>query len=113
MSRYYKILDKNKNVIDANIKEWGEFLADKKDKIVEQTELEDKWVSTVFLGIDHGFGENHLWFETMVFPLKEGTRFYTDMYCDRYETYQEAKQGHAEVVKGLKAGTLNLYGEQQ
>lgn len=50
-------------------------------------------VSTVFLGLDHQFGEGPpLLFETMVFggPLDEEQR--------RYTTWAEAEAGHAEMV---------------
>lgn len=50
-------------------------------------------VSTVFLGLDHRFGEGPpLVFETMVFggPL--------DQDVDRYTTWEEAEAGHAVLV---------------
>lgn len=65
------------------------------------------YVSTVFLGIDHGFFGRSKLFETMVFyprpegPVKliggrmseeEGTMQY------RYTTYEEAEEGHARIV---------------
>ncbi len=52
-----------------DIIEWGTFLTDNKNKIVNQTEVGIYWISTVFLGIDHNFSGNGppiLW-ETMVF----------------------------------------------
>lgn len=51
-------------------------------------------VSTVFLGMDHGFGESRpQWFETMVFgPGHED-------YQERYETWDEAVAGHERAVK--------------
>jgi hypothetical protein len=53
------------------------------------------FVSTVFLGIDHGFPWHNtkLWFETMVF----GTSINEAM--ERYETYDEAVRGHARMVR--------------
>jgi hypothetical protein len=59
-------------------------------------------VSTVWLGLDHGFkfGEDALpvIFETMIF----GGQF--DNYQIRYHTEDEARRGHAEVVADLRAG---------
>lgn len=53
-------------------------------------------VSTVFLGIDHGFGENDVvLFETMVFPV-DG---WAELYGQRYRTIQEARAGHALSVR--------------
>ncbi len=57
-------------------------------------------VSTVFLGLDHGFGGSPLWFETMVFTGSDSS----DSFCDRYETYAEAEAGHIYVVEALRAG---------
>ncbi len=55
-------------------------------------------VSTVFLGIDHGFGEGDapILFETMVFggPLDEEQQ--------RYTTWDEAVQGHLDLVERVK-----------
>jgi hypothetical protein len=55
------------------------------------------WVSTVWLGIDHGlrlpgWGELAI-FETMVFKGEE-----SDLDCRRYATEEDALVGHAEVV---------------
>jgi hypothetical protein len=50
-------------------------------------------VSTVFLGLDHRFGDGPpIVFETMVF----GGPF--DQDCDRYESWDEAVAGHARIV---------------
>jgi hypothetical protein len=57
------------------------------------------WVSTVWLGLDHGFrcpnfpDFPRLIFETMVFKGKEG-----DLDCRRYSTEEEALAGHARMV---------------
>jgi hypothetical protein len=51
-------------------------------------------VSTVFLGIDHGYNKKHapILFETMVFSSGEATETH------RYTTYQDALDGHNCVV---------------
>lgn len=74
----------------------------------------DHVVSTVRLAVDHGFGGTPKWYETMVFPQKDGevARF-TDLYCNRYTTEEEAQEGHSRVVSELAAGTLELYGDEQ
>lgn len=54
-------------------------------------------VSTVFLGLNRGFGGKPLWFETMVFGGK------LDQEQDRYETWDEAVAGHKAMVKRVKA----------
>lgn len=53
-------------------------------------------VSTVFLGLDHGWGEGPpLVFETMSFPVCR----YGEPVCRRYSTWDEAVAGHNEVVR--------------
>ncbi len=55
-------------------------------------------VSTVWLGLDHGFGGRILIFETMVFPPHD----MTSIYCKRYSTLKEASRCHAKIVVLLK-----------
>ena len=52
-------------------------------------------VSTVWLGMDHGHGDNEspVIFESMVFCFGEGIE------CWRYRTMEKAKEGHAKLVK--------------
>lgn len=55
-----------------------------------------KWVSTVWLGLDHSFGgDEPLIFETMVFRRKD----FTDLEMDRYTTEQQAIEGHWRLVQ--------------
>lgn len=53
-------------------------------------------VSTVFLGIDHGFGRTKepILFETMIFGIQQE-------YQTRYYTYEEAEEGHYEALRFL------------
>lgn len=53
------------------------------------------WVSTVFLGIEHGWGSASHWFETMVFH-RDSMR--GEYYQNRYETYDEALLGHKQAL---------------
>lgn len=72
-------------------------------KVVGKTVVDGYLVSTVFLEIDHNWGMGPpILFETMVF--KDGL---SDLYCDRYVTWEEAEKGHEEVVKKIKEGTLH------
>lgn len=52
-------------------------------------------VSTVYLHVNHGYGGKPLWYETMVFPVGK----FDDLYCDRYETIDEAKIGHEKAIE--------------
>jgi hypothetical protein len=71
------------------------------EKRVAATQVEDVWVSTVWLqGIDHAFppGRGPLIFETMVFG---GTH---NQDLQRYVTEEEAMRGHLAVLDRLRAG---------
>lgn len=52
----------------------------------------DATISTVFLPVNHGFGDKDLWFETMIFGGEHGG------YQERYETYEQAERGHVKAV---------------
>ena len=62
------------------------------------TELSDgKIVSTIWLGINHRFGDGPpLIFETMVFPKADD---WNDLDMQRYSIESEAIKGHQEMVK--------------
>lgn len=93
------ILDEEHNPVpEPDIYKYGAWIHNPDNKILAQDTLQDgKFVSTVFLGIDHGIngsGEPML-FETMVFERKgEGA----DLDVNRYATWKEAHQGHREMV---------------
>lgn len=58
-------------------------------------------VSTVFLGLDHGFGlRRPLLFESMCFngPLDEAQ--------ERYTTWEEAEKGHRAMVEAVKTALV-------
>ena len=77
----------------GNILEWAKWY-EGADRIVKKTKLPNHVeVSTVFLGLDHSFGNGKpLLFETMVF----GGEY--DQHTERYSTYEEAEKGHDEVI---------------
>ena len=92
------ILVDRKPVLAQNILENAAWWSDLARRVVAQTWVGEKyWVSTIFLGLDHGIGERVRFFETMT-------------WCDddyegqqRYETWDEAFLGHREVVAALAA----------
>jgi len=81
-----------KDVIEREV--WFE----KADRRVALDKIGEVKVSTVFLGLDHGFGGKSLWFETMVFGGK------LDQEQARYETWDEAVTGHKAMVKRVSEG---------
>ena len=104
--RYYK-LTKDKRVVQVSLKE--SLKGYNTDRRVDFTEDKNYNISTVFLVLDHSFGESDppLVFETMVFPNDslEGQ----DM--ERYSTWGEAQKGHERMCeKWLKPQTyLPIY----
>lgn len=51
-------------------------------------------VSTVFLGLNHGYLDGPLWFETFVFNGRNGSYL-----AERYATWSEAEAGHAFAAR--------------
>lgn len=86
----------------ASLMEWAMWLeANNLKRHVKDERVGDVRVSTVFLGLDHRWGDGPpQLFETMVFggPL--------DQEQDHYSTWDEAEKGHAATVERVKASTL-------
>ena len=96
MSRHY-ILDGHK-VVPVDLMTWAHWF-EKADRHIAQTIQGNVRVSTVFLGLDHQWGEGPpILFETMIFGGKH------DQYQKRYSTWDEAEQGHRVACKlaGIK-----------
>jgi len=95
MSHMYVLKGKTP-VEEKDAVKWGKFHhEDKNRRIGHDTKLisTEVRVSTVFLGIDHGFGEGPpVLFETMVF----GGEF--DQEQERYCTWDQAEKGHKRWV---------------
>ena len=92
----YYILE-GKEAVPADLLTWGRWFESTENRAVAKTDIGDVRVSTVFLGTDYRFGEGPpLLFETMVF----GGMLDQDM--ERYTTWEEAEQGHAEMVARVK-----------
>lgn len=88
----YWILDKHTPVKCSSIVEWGKWFEDTKNRRVAQSSHGDVEVSTVFLGIDHNFGEGlPLLFETMIFGGKHDGETW------RYSTWDKAEKGHLKA----------------
>ena len=95
--------------------EYCRLFADYEYKVVARTALPGGvWVSTVWLGMDHSFGNSGppLIFETMVF----GPEDMTDLDVMRYPTEDEARAGHDLMVTrwtGWTPGELPPDGAEQ
>ena len=95
-------LEGHKPVLCGDLFEWTSWL-EKADRQVAKTILKgpnnvDILVSTVFLGLNHNYGEGKpILFETMVF----GGAHDEDM--KRYCTWEEAEEGHKLMVDRVKS----------
>jgi hypothetical protein len=87
MSEHY-ILD-GKKAIPCDLMTWARAF-EKQGRHVAFSEKDGVKVSTVFLGLDHRFGDSGppLIFETMIFGGEH------DQYQERYSTWEEAEAGH-------------------
>lgn len=92
------ILDGRTPVPAPSFYEWAKWY-EKADRHVAHTKFPGIRVSTVFLSLDHGFGNlgMPILFETMVF----GGLMHEEQW--RYATWEEAEQGHASVVAMVEA----------
>jgi hypothetical protein len=81
-------------------------------RIVEQTHVEQYFVSTVFLGIDHQWGDGlPLLWETMVFDdSRAGMDKRLDVDCHRYSSRADALAGHQTTVQLVR---LHVERQQQ
>lgn len=94
MWNLHYILNDNNLAIPASLEEWGRWLEEAsrtRRRCVAQEDVGPYWVSTVFLGIDMGIGNNDLpiLFETMIFSGDK-----SDLWMDRCGTWEEAIDMH-------------------
>lgn len=85
------ILDGHQPVPEPDLLTWATWF-EEADRHVRDTKRDDVRVSTVFLGLDHGWDGRKELFETMVFVNG------ADQGCERYATWDEAEAGHQRWV---------------
>lgn len=98
------ILDKDGNPERCeDIIKWGMWIAERNNKVVQQDHVDDIFVSTVFLGLDHNWLDNGppILFETMVFNKDRN-----ELHCARYCTKTEAIEGHMAVMARVLNGEI-------
>ena len=108
MGEYYK-LDENHIPVPCDLYEWGKMFEDGDGRRVGYVEEGDISVSTVFLGMNHNWGDGPpLLFETMIF----GGEHDQDQW--RHATWDEAVAGHKEAcaLAGIPANTGTPSSEQ-
>ncbi len=92
------ILDGKTAVHCEDIIEWAQWF-EKGNRRVAETDIGGVKISTVFLGLDHQFGQGlPLLFETMVFDRRKQPDKEIDEHTERYATWDEAEVGHKIVV---------------
>lgn len=90
---WYKLVDKKP--VKCDVMEASKTLEDTNRVVAKDNLGGDIMVSTIFLGIDHNFGDDDsppILFETMVFGGKFGD------YQQRYATWEEAEIGHRSIT---------------
>lgn len=92
------ILDGKKPIPCSDLMEWASWF-ETSNRRVAQDEIGDAQISTVFIGLDHSFGNGPpLVFETMIFGGPH------DQHQTRASTWDEAEQQHAEAVAMVRSG---------
>ena len=87
---------KDKEPVQVSSEEWGEWF-EKADRHVGTDTVGDVSISTVFLGVDHQFGDGPpLLFETMIFGGEH------DGYRERCSTYEQAEAMHQKAMELVK-----------
>jgi hypothetical protein len=94
-SPYY---DKTRQRI--SLMQWAELFENQEYSQVAETHIGPYRVSTIWMGLDHGWRQGRpLIFETMVFGPEGGH----DIDCRRYSTEADALAGHDETVTLVRA----------
>jgi hypothetical protein len=94
MSERYVLNAKGKPVPEPDLIKWAEWFEEGANRQLAEDKVRDGvTVSTVFLGLNHNFGNGvPLLWETMIFGGPE------DQYQERYATREEALAGHIKAV---------------
>ena len=92
MTSKYILEGKTPKLVEDVI-EWGSWFETADRNVASDTLKSGVRVSTVFLGLDHNFGNGEpVLFETMIFGGKH------DQYQERYSTWEEAEAGHKQAL---------------
>lgn len=101
MSDHY-ILD-GRETKKVDLMTWAKWL-ETADRHVAKEKVGVHLVSTVFLGLNHQYGDGPpLLFETMVFKGNDGA----DLWCERCSTWDEAEAMHKRGCEYVRANLLN------
>jgi len=101
MPMFWVLDEDNNHVGTDDAKLFSAFLENIENRLVAKTSVGNLRVSTVFLGMDHGFGmsTDPVLYETMCFgPDADEVE---DLF-DRYTTRELALEGHKRIVEKAK-----------
>lgn len=109
-AKHFGILNEAGEVVSCpDIMAWAEWMEESQEngaRWIEVTDVQGFQVSTVFLGLNHGF-TRPLWFETAVFRLAPDGVTYKRIYdALRYPTKIEAVAGHAAICAKVRSGEI-------
>jgi hypothetical protein len=97
-------------LIPATLEEWMRFMSSPQRVIEQEYFMDGRYkVSTVFMGLDHGYGAKPLYFETLVFGPEEERQLFgapisirPELWGYRTETLAEAKEAHQDGIRWLQ-----------
>jgi hypothetical protein len=96
MRGHYILNDDHEAVEVDDIIQWARAFESSVRRVAQDT-ISGVRISTVFLGLDHGWGSTPQLFETMIF----GGEY--DEHQVRYETWDEAVTGHKAALEMVQA----------
>ena len=106
--RVHWYLDEQRQLVSTtDIMVWAQHFEHDRRRVAE-TKTELFWISTVFLGVDHQFGDGPpLLFETMIFERTKTTKMgpiLEDLENEqwRYATWDDAEAGHHSTVRKVQ-----------
>ena len=105
MTIKHYILTSRHKIKEVDLMTWAKWFETANRRVGKITYI-DYEVSTVFLGLDHNWGEGPpILFETMVFKtLPDSNERGMDCYMARYATWDEAMAGHKRVRQYVANG---------
>lgn len=102
--KYYKLVDKKPVQCTAKDFDYWELINERRIAFTNIVGINGNIdISTIFLGLDHQFGSGEpILFETCIFG---GDR---DQEITRYHTYDQAVEGHKNIVNSLSKKSKNI-----
>jgi hypothetical protein len=102
------ILDEElREVPCPDLLKWARWLETSDKRRVGDDRIGPYWVSTIFLGLDHNYGQGEpLLYETMIFKIISQDKRTNSGFVARYPTYATAQKMHTHIVELIKEGRL-------